>query len=981
MKRSAMQLGIRRLRQKLAAPRAADESDEQLLHAFLHSRDEAAFAVVVRRHGPMVLHVCRRVLGHQQDAEDAFQATFLVLARNAASLHNKIALASWLHGTAYRIAMKAKQSAARRRKYEGQTPTRSSADPSEELSWREVRALLDEEIARLPETYRSVFVLCCLENLSQAEAGKQLGLKERTVSNRLAAARKRLAQRLARRGVELTAVLAATSLATPSAPPLSAGLTASTIQAVLETVASEGVAGVVSASVAELVKDASVAMMVSKAKIATVVLLAMGMLAGASVWAYRSEVVNALPSSAQPVEPPRTKTNENKAALPKWEAAKTVEIKGRVLDPDGKPKARAKLLLLSRESKMTALGVTAADGRFTVAVPKETMNHWGDGYLIAQADSSGLDFVHLFQWKRGNPVELRLVKDNAIRGRVVNTEGKPVRGVRVATEKIGIFANNSLDNFLAAGKNGLLNRWGEKTIWSGAGALLAATTNADGRFVLPGIGAERTAVLRLRGTGIADTFVLVVNRAGFDPKPYNQAFLDRIRSTGIPHGNWRWSILSGPDISVVAQREKILRGTVRDADTGKGRPGVVVRLVEDSDEYLQFPPEARADAQGNYEMRGIRKTEKYLLAVSSDPATGYVGSQVWAEDTTGDRPLTADIRVKKGVIITGKVIDGGTGKPIPGFACPTVLAGNPFVKDYPKFRESMGLQDNRVPSDDKGQFRVVTLPGPVVLMGGPHGYPSPIYKRPLPDPKYPQYFSVRDPRHPKSFLIRVHPETSGFVGGLPLGNFCKVLEIKPGEAMVEQDIVVERAKVRSVALQDAEGRPLAGTWAAGFAPEDFHPARQIKEVSCSAYGELDEPKLLVFYHPDKKLVGTRRLKGDEKEPIVVKLGPVGAFKGQLLDTDGKPLSKIAIKLRYRDREAVAVQRIIEESKQIVTDTNGGFTFDTVMPELKFELAFRRGIRRFERETKTADSTIQVRPGECRDLGAIKLKPISQKAGE
>ena len=150
----------------------------------------------------MVLHVCRRVLGHEQDAEDAFQSTFLVLAQSAASLRKQTSLGSFLHGIAYRTAMKAKQSAARRRKYEGSlgslTQPRSPVDPADELSWREIRMLLDEEIARLPEIYRSVFILCCLEELSRTETAQRLGLTERTVASRLAEARKRLSNRPSR---------------------------------------------------------------------------------------------------------------------------------------------------------------------------------------------------------------------------------------------------------------------------------------------------------------------------------------------------------------------------------------------------------------------------------------------------------------------------------------------------------------------------------------------------------------------------------------------------------------------------------------------------------------------------------------------------------------------------------------------------------------------------------------------------------------
>jgi RNA polymerase sigma factor (sigma-70 family) len=304
MSSSAMQTGIRCLRQRLAAERGPDESDEQLLHAFLNNHDEAAFAALVRRHGPTVLHVCRRVLGHEQDAEDAFQAVFLVLARNAASLRKRASLASFLHGTAYRTALKAKQSAARRRKHEGQAPARSPADPAGELLWREMRVLLDEEIAQLPDSCRSVFVLCCLENLSQAEAGRRLGLKERTVSNRLAAARERLSRQLARRGVELTAVLAAAALAAQPAAALPAGLVSATIKAALAMTAGEGMASLVSPHVTGLVKSAASASVLSKTKIVTAVLLIVSVLAGAGAWICRT--MTTPQPDERPTETPQT---------------------------------------------------------------------------------------------------------------------------------------------------------------------------------------------------------------------------------------------------------------------------------------------------------------------------------------------------------------------------------------------------------------------------------------------------------------------------------------------------------------------------------------------------------------------------------------------------------------------------------------------------------------------------------------------------
>jgi len=191
--------------QRLALlPNGGDASDGELLQRFLHNREETAFEALVRRHGPMVLGVCRRALHDQQLAEDAFQATFLILVRKAGSIRKREAIASWLYGVAYRTAARARRVLSRRRAKE--RPMRDFPSPQPpETSRQDLGLILDEELLRLSEIYRTPVVLCDLEGKTRKEAARLVGCPEGTLSTRLLRARALLARRLKRRGVVLAA--------------------------------------------------------------------------------------------------------------------------------------------------------------------------------------------------------------------------------------------------------------------------------------------------------------------------------------------------------------------------------------------------------------------------------------------------------------------------------------------------------------------------------------------------------------------------------------------------------------------------------------------------------------------------------------------------------------------------------------------------------------------------------------------------------
>ncbi len=922
---------LRHIRRIVGAPVVPEPTDAELLQRFVATKEEDAFAALLKRHGGLVMGVCRRALPCLQDAEDAFQATFLTLARHAASIRTQ-AVGGWLYRVARRVAASAGKDRARRHARESRTVAATAPGPASEATLRELQTILDEEVSRLPAKYRAPFVLCCLEGKSRSEAARELGWKEGTVGGQLARARRLLQRRLTKRGVALSAALTVTALE-GSAAAVPAFLAGATLRALS--------GGAVPGKVAALIEGVFVSSLTVKAKALTAVLLLAGVVAVA---------FGARDSAAAPQET-RDKAAPKAQAVPAKEKEEPA-ITGRVLDPDGEPFVGAKVYALIYQPEKPRppepVAVTGADGRYRFAAPKESCQ------IVATADGYGPAW-DLADGK--SETTLRLAKDDVpVRGRVLDLQGKPVGGVAVSVNAIKASPTGKLDAWLDAvkiRKDGIPTEYEYLPMLSAQGLSFffpPLKTDKDGRFEIKGVGRERAVGLILEGATIETKEVNALTRPG----------VATVRIADY-HGAGRdgQMVYYAATFDHAAAPGRAVRGVVRDKETGKPIGGVVVRAeayVGNPLHYLQ----TTTDKEGHYRLTGLpreRADGRDNLVVLSPEGQPYLAA--WKPVPASEKlePVALDLEMKKGVWLEGQVKDGATGKGV------EAGLGYFVFGDDGQEAEARGLfipffgGDSALRTDKDGKFRLVAAPLRGILAARATGAGRDHYRIGIGADTIKGGKKVAG-----GFLFFTFPHYAN------PNDFDTLAEVNPkkGAASVTCDLVLDPGETVGIEVRGPDGTPLGGASVLGWHARGYwdNPG---KEATFTAYGLAPgERRTLQFWHAAKKLVGSLEIKGDEREPVAVTLRPGGAVTGRLL-VAGRPLRNTELSVFCRGEKKGVM--LTHHTSGIYSDNEGRFCLEGIAPGVSY-LALVSLPRQAAPVKVFEDLT--VREGEAKDLGDVTL---------
>jgi RNA polymerase sigma factor (sigma-70 family) len=662
-------------------------SDAELLSRYAVRRDEAAFTALVGRHGPTVLGVCRRVL-RADDVDDAFQATFLTLAKQAGTIRRREAIGAWLYEVAYHTALRARTKQVRSQLVERSAAAAEAINPEDEIGARDFQRVFDEELHQLPERLREPLVLVHLLGHVQANAARELGITDRALRKRLRAGRERLRRRLSRRGVGLTvAALAATSR------PAAASLIQPTVQSALAYAA--GQTGAVPAAAMALAAGAVGGAYWGKLT-AIALLVAVPVLAGV---AYTARALTPVESAA-PAPPEVPSPIVARAEAP---AGRTSNLTGQILDIAGRPVPHAAVTALVRRpwqatdramhDDVVAQGTADANGRYHLSVPADFPTWSADRRVNLLAYAPGHAPITGEVSLSGAPcgTELRLPARSLVIGRLLTPDGGPATDVRLGVVRLGLLAKK-VSTFFPAG-------WPPDV-----------TTDSAGAFRLDDVPAGENLWLQVRDERFALTTFPV--KAGVQDNPP--------------------VTLSGP---------RWLTGRITAADTGRPLPGARIAVIvgperNTFDYYTALsaapnvaaavPPaelETQADSDGQYRLR-LPPGTAYHVYVYPPEGAAYLGWHWRVTWDEGEPRRERTAALQPGIEVRGDVVEEN-GHPISGAAVlwmsdvpakPPALSADLAQRSFPDSQsDALVFADTATMSGADGRFRIVVPANPFFL--------------------------------------------------------------------------------------------------------------------------------------------------------------------------------------------------------------------------------------------------------------------------
>jgi RNA polymerase sigma factor (sigma-70 family) len=680
-------------------------TDRLLLERFIARRDDAgdaAFASLVTRHGPMVLDVCRQLLGDPHHADDAFQAVFLVLAHKAGSIRDPDLLGNWLYGVAFRTARCAKLRLARRRKKEDANAMKHSGPnspaavesmfrPAEQPAIdREQAEALHTEIDRLPRSFRLPVVLYYFEGLTLEQAARRLRCPTGTVASRLARARARLRRGLTRRGVVLPAATLVAALAPRSvAASVSSPLYDITVRAAINFAAGKAAVGATSASAMVLAREVLKSMLLDQLRFVAMTFLFVGAVAtGAGYWnsslAMKENPMKDptdRPSRLAARSEPRTGGPASPATNQDSDDPGRMTVAGRVLDPDGKPVKGADVDLVGKPHKpwvgastqdesFTLLGQGATDqeGRFRLEVIRTSSARFFDLIALGSAPGYGLGWANLNPDAERHGSDLRLQPEQVVRARLVDVSGMPAQGVEVQVQMIGKDSNKG--------------SWDGVSLWPTPPAGLHAwprppKTDVSGMLTLLRVGRDLSV--------------------GFSVHDLRFARQDLRVDAGSKAAS------GDKEATLALEPATMIEGRVLAADTGQPMPHSVIAVAASRNQFggmVTF--RYRTDDQGRFTANPFPGSYFRVNAFVPE-GQPYLVPQVEFTWTKGAVSKLIDIKLPRGILIRGKVTEEPTARPVK----------NASVQYIPARQRDDLLSGWQaiVASKDDGSYQITVPPG------------------------------------------------------------------------------------------------------------------------------------------------------------------------------------------------------------------------------------------------------------------------------